>query len=191
MSPVAFMKALYSELRLSEISEIESACLMRVLAKPELDNQIILNEFACIMENFGVPLMEQTLSEDEDYIPEGEEKPKSYNLDNIDANGLEILSLVARYLLKEYLHPREFFGKIVKQNVDVKTDKKVYKVDIMKQKDFYLKIKISNIRKTLEENQSLNKELCLDTKTHPEMFNVKKFVRALEDIAEEEQELIF
>lgn len=191
MSPVAFMKALYSELRLSEISEIESACLMRVLAKPELDNQIILNEFACIMENFGVPLMEQTLSEDEDYIPEGEEKPKSYNLDNIDANGLEILSLVARYLLKEYLHPREFFGKIVKQNVEVKTDKKVYKVDIMKQKDFYLKIKISNIRKTLEENQSLNKELCLDTKTHPEMFNVKKFVRALEDIAEEEQELIF
>ena len=145
MSPVAFMKALYSELRLSEISEIESACLMRVLAKPELDNQIILNEFACIMENFGVPLMEQTLSEDEDYIPEGEEKPKSYNLDNIDANGLEILSLVARYLLKEYLHPREFFGKIVKQNVEVKTDKKVYKVDIMKQKDFYLKIKISNI----------------------------------------------
>ena len=89
------------------------------------------------------------------------------------------------------MHPREFFGKIVKQNVEVKTDKKVYKVDIMKQKDFYLKIKISNIRKTLEENQSLNKELCLDTKTHPEMFNVKKFVRALEDIAEEEQELIF
>ena len=31
---------------------------MRVLAKPELENHIILNEFALIMENFGVPLME-------------------------------------------------------------------------------------------------------------------------------------
>ena len=27
---------------------------MRVLAKPELDNAVILNEFVIIMENFGV-----------------------------------------------------------------------------------------------------------------------------------------
>lgn len=27
---------------------------MRVLAKPELDNAVILNEFVMIMENFGV-----------------------------------------------------------------------------------------------------------------------------------------
>ena len=61
----------------------------------------------------------------------------------------------------------------------------------MKVKDFYLKIKIANIRKTLEENKSLNLELCLDPKTHPDVFNMKMFVRALEDIAEEEQEQIF
>lgn len=75
--------------------------------------------------------------------------------------------------------------------MEVKTDKKVYKVDIMKQKDFYLKIKIANIRKTLEENESLNKELCLDKIKHADVFNIKNFVRALEEIAEEEQELIF
>jgi hypothetical protein len=34
---------------------MEAACLLRVLAKPELDNAIILNEFTMIMENFGVP----------------------------------------------------------------------------------------------------------------------------------------
>lgn len=44
---------------------------MRVLSKAELGNAIILNEFALIMENFGVPLIEATLSDDEDYIPEG------------------------------------------------------------------------------------------------------------------------
>lgn len=58
----------------------------------------------------------------------------------------------------------------------------------MKVKDFYLKIKIANIRKTLEENQSLNLELSLDPKGHPDVFNMKMLVRALEDIAEEEQE---
>lgn len=36
---------------------MEVACLMKVLAKPELDGAVILNEFALIMENFGVPMV--------------------------------------------------------------------------------------------------------------------------------------
>ena len=36
--------------------------MMRVLAKPELGNAIILNEFALIMENFGVPIVEATIN---------------------------------------------------------------------------------------------------------------------------------
>ena len=54
-------------------------------------------------------------------------------------------------------------------------------------KDFYLKIKIANLRKTLTENISLNRQLCLDPKTHPELFDVRNFIRCLEDIAETEQ----
>jgi hypothetical protein len=46
---------------------------MRVLAKPELESHIILNEFALIMENFGVPLMETTIFTDDenDYMAVG------------------------------------------------------------------------------------------------------------------------
>ena len=42
---------------------------MKVLAKPELENHIILNEFVLIMENFGVP---DNLDDDEedDFIPD-------------------------------------------------------------------------------------------------------------------------
>jgi hypothetical protein len=36
------------------LSELEAACLLRVLTKPELENAIILNELVLIMENFGV-----------------------------------------------------------------------------------------------------------------------------------------
>ena len=44
---------------------------MRVLAKPELDSSVILNEFVMIMENFGVP---DSMEDDEfdDYIPDTE-----------------------------------------------------------------------------------------------------------------------
>ena len=57
-------------------------------------------------------------------------------------------------------------------------------------KDFYLKIKIASIRKKLTENDSLNKELCLDNKTYPNLFNVKIMVKALEEVAEQEQALL-
>ena len=54
MSPIAFLEGC-KEVGLDELSEMEAACLLRVLAKPELENAIILNEFVMIMENFGVP----------------------------------------------------------------------------------------------------------------------------------------
>ena len=76
--PGAFIEALKTELGLPELSDLEIACLMRVLAKPELGNAIILNEFALIMENFGVPLVEDD---------EADDKP-DYNLNNVDDEGI-------------------------------------------------------------------------------------------------------
>ena len=57
-----------------DVTEMEAACLMKVLAKPELDNAVILNEFVLIMENFGIPAL--GLEEDEyenDYVPDTDE----------------------------------------------------------------------------------------------------------------------
>ena len=45
---------------------------MRVLAKPELDNSVILNEFVMIMENFGVMDQLDGDEDSEDYIPDTE-----------------------------------------------------------------------------------------------------------------------
>lgn len=141
------------------------------------------------MENFGVPLIDgATMSDDEDFIPEGDEKPRGYDLKRVDEEGMQIMIDLARYLLKEYMHPREFFGKAIKNLDEVKTADKTFRVDTMPLKDFYFKIKIANLRKTLVENESLNREMCLCTKKYPLLINVKNFIRALEDIAEVEQE---
>ena len=53
-----------------------------------------------------------------------------------------------------------------------------------------MRIKIANIRKRLAENESLNKELCLDRKTHKDLINVKIMVKTLEELAEEEQKAL-
>ena len=55
LSPVGFLEGVKEAAGIEDLSEMEAACLLRVLAKPELDNAIILNEFTMIMENFGVP----------------------------------------------------------------------------------------------------------------------------------------
>jgi hypothetical protein len=65
---------------------------------------------------------------------------------------------------------------------------KTYRVDTLKMSDFYLRIKVANIRKMLTPNDSLDKELCLDPVLYPDVYNIKIFVRALEEIAEQEQE---
>jgi hypothetical protein len=81
--PSQFLKALNSELSIRDLTELQVSCLMKVLAKSDLANHIILNEFALIMENFGVPILDHTLDSDEEdfYIPEGEDKPRAYDLD--------------------------------------------------------------------------------------------------------------
>lgn len=47
--------------------------MLRVLAKPELDNAIILNEFIMIMENFGVVDNFEDDDDDDDYIKTDDE----------------------------------------------------------------------------------------------------------------------
>ena len=78
MSPVAFLEGV-KELGLGsgigiDLSELEAACLLRVLTKPELESAIILNELVLIMENFGVPDNGEDLDEDDDddYLPDEE-----------------------------------------------------------------------------------------------------------------------
>jgi hypothetical protein len=75
MSPIAFLEGI-KELGLDDLSEMEAACLLRVLTKPELDSAIILNELILIMENFGVvDNYEEDEDEEDDYVPDEENDP--------------------------------------------------------------------------------------------------------------------
>lgn len=81
LSPIAFLEGV-KELGLDNLSELEAACLLRVLTKPELESAIILNELILIMENFGVIDNYDEDDDEDDYEPdeegeeEGDETPK-------------------------------------------------------------------------------------------------------------------
>lgn len=88
MSPIAFLEGI-KDLGMQDLTEMEAACLLRVLTKPELDNAIILNELVLIMENFGVVDTFEDDDED-DYEPDEEEETKQEeakaNKDIMDVN---------------------------------------------------------------------------------------------------------
>lgn len=52
----------------------------------------------------------------------------------------------------------------------------------MQTKEFYLRMKLASIRKTIKENDSLNDFLHL-SKEHKTLFKVQKVIKALETVA--------
>lgn len=75
MSPRGFLEGV-RELGFEDVTELEAACLMKVLAKPELDNAVILNEFVLIMENFGIPAIIEEDEYENDYFPDSDAEPQ-------------------------------------------------------------------------------------------------------------------
>jgi hypothetical protein len=76
-------------LGITQLSELEIACLMRVLSKPEIDHSIVLNELNLVLENFGIIIHE----EDKEVIQEEAEKKKQ--------------KLNKKKLIKNFIHSAE------------------------------------------------------------------------------------
>jgi hypothetical protein len=49
-----FLECLSDVLGISTLQEIEVACLMRVISKPEIGHAILLDEIMQIMDSFGI-----------------------------------------------------------------------------------------------------------------------------------------
>ena len=85
------------------------------------------------------------------------------------------------------MHPREFFGPTIKKEI---IGNKKCKVEVIKHHDFYLRLKLASIRKKLKENVSINTFLAINGDKYPGFVQVKRMIKALEIIAEGEQEIM-
>lgn len=216
---------------LSELTKVEVDCLMGVLSKPQLDGYILLNEFALIMENFGIPILAEDEEFENDYEPETkdgekpaeeEEAEKKEDADtkaegapddpdtlaarfrkanelakkskaknpliikwsSLAPRTVKLLRKLARFLLERYMHPREFFGPTIYKELLSGCKQKI---EVIKLNDFYLRLKLASIRKKLKEKPEVNSFLAVDGDKFPGLVHVKKLIKTLEIIAEQEQ----
>jgi hypothetical protein len=78
------------EVGFEDVTELEAACLMKVLSKPELDNAVILNEFVLIMENFGIPPFSEEEEFENDYVPDSDDEKDEVEKKEEDADKNEL-----------------------------------------------------------------------------------------------------
>ena len=84
-------------------------------------------------------------------------------------------------------------SKTLVNSEPIKTEiigKRKNKVEIIKLHDFYLRLKLASIRKKLKEIPSINKCFAIDGDKYPGLIQVKRMIKALELIAEGEQEIM-
>jgi hypothetical protein len=157
--------------------------LINVLAKPQLENTILLSELIDIMENLGIPESgfsangddeqhDQHEQEDVDNKydqAEAEESPEPVNSEKTKKKGLDLNSLTDDsknlllnfliFLESENMSVSNFFAD-VKYEQQVKTKKKQSTVDIVPAEDFF---------RLIEENYEIVSDVNLTEEVKSEL----------------------
>ena len=130
---VAGMEAL----QIDDLREQEITYLLKVLCKPELENQILMQEFMQIMENFGLyddPNQQQQQFEGQQDAAGRHEK--QLDLSALDEKSVKIMVMLMLFLIENNMTVVEFFEPgIFQQNV--KSKNKQQMLDIIKSEDFF------------------------------------------------------
>ena len=144
LSPLAFVEGLKRLELDGEFSDVEVTCLMNVLAKPQLDNAILVEELLTIMENFGIgddePAEESQEPTGKEEAAEGSgkkpRKKKGVDLDQLEDEGFMLLYRLTEHLLqkKDGSFYELFEGFVYEQLVKTKTKQSV--VEIINKDDF-------------------------------------------------------
>lgn len=197
--PTSFLDGI-QKLGITDFSDLENAWLMNVLAKPQLENTILLDELIDIMENLGIPdgeggQVQQDLGAQESVEPDqeaskptesGKQKKKGVDLNGLSDDSKNLLLNFVIFLESESMTAANFFQE-VKYEQMIKTKKnKQSSVDIVPADDFFRLMEenyeiVSDVNLTEEVKKELQEILWLDA-NYKELLFMKKIDKALNEI---------
>jgi len=198
LSPIGFLEGI-KDLGITDLEEVEVACLMRVLTKQDLENAILLRELIVIMDNFGIkdePAAADDLGEQEvEATPAtdgGKKKKKKKNADGkpldlsqLDEKSVKIMAKLMIALMELNVSLYDFFDGFIYEQA-VKTKTKQNTVEILNASDFYSQLEKSGVRKSSKEHDNLTKFLQLDP-NYPNLLMLKKIAKTLDEMAKNEE----
>lgn len=189
---------------MTDLEEVEVACLMRVLTKADLENAILLRELIVIMENFGIQddegagnagegrpdgdsSIEKSGLKKKENASSGKKQASAAQLDlsQLDEKSIKILAKLMLALMELNVSLYDFFdGAIYEQLVKTKTKQNV--VEIIAAKDFFELLQARGVRKNPNAHDNLQKFLQLDP-NYPHLIMLKKVAKALDEMAKNEE----
>lgn len=203
LMPMSFLEGLRA-LDLNDFSELEIACLMNILAKPQLENAILVEELVSIMENFGIvegqmegnpETLNSSLNESQSRDasqspPDGSKKRKGLDFSQVGPGEVFLIRELAEYLKLNKISLTQFLGESVFQQ-QVKTKTKQSTVEIIQADDLFDLIYSIQIVPKLPEPDQIQLEdnvkvfLCLD-QAYLDMILLKKLTKAINEVSERE-----
>jgi len=192
--PTSFLDGI-QKLGITDFSDLENACLMNVLAKPQLENTILLDELIDIMENLGIPenegdspqAQQDTENNESPEAAQNDDKPKKKGFDvtGLSEDALTLLLNFLMYLEQESMTTSNFFES-VKYEQQVKTKKKQSTVDIVPADDFFRLLEETNeiladVDLTDGVKLELQELLWLEA-NYKDLLFLKKIDKALKEI---------
>ena len=159
------------QLGITQLNELEIACLMRVLSKPELDHAILLAELTLVLENFGLQQEkeENTGERKKQKINKKKQMREAVNGGGDDRLYTGLREVVARVDVGRLMELVR--GKSYEQAV--KTKKKEIKMELIRRDDFYSVVKeATHIDLHSGVETSMERLLQIDGK-YADIFQVK------------------
>lgn len=119
LSPYDLLQGI-KDLGIDDLQKIEVTYLMKVLSKPDLEGNILLQELLQIMENFGLsgeaeseaPIDEMQPEEAEETSnasPPKKKNEKPLDLSKLDQKSVKMMVMLMLYLLEQNMSTAEFF----------------------------------------------------------------------------------
>ena len=165
---------------MKDISPLESACLIRVLAINEQEEYIRFNDLAQILEDYGI--VEEESEEDQG---EGKGSGQFLNFEMLDNISMVLMLALTEYLIQAKVPLYQLLGNaIYKQGVKTKARQK--SVDLINSKDFFAVLEQIGVKLEEDEHENLKDFLCLDPKFKDKLY-VKKIKKAIEEFAFNEE----
>ena len=166
LSPMGFLEGIKS-LGINDLEEIDVACLMRILTKPDIENAILLQELIIIMENFGITEGATDNKQEEETPTRAKSTKKKaeagIDLQTMDEKSIKILAKMMLALMELNVSLHDFFdGVIFEQLVKAKAGKNgasARKVEIIDSKDFFEYLMARGVRKSSKPHPPLMKIL--------------------------------
>ncbi|CAI2363378.1 unnamed protein product [Moneuplotes crassus] len=175
LTPEGFIEGIH-QLGIEDFTELDVACLINLLSRPELEDLILIEELEILKDTdklkslidemleknaFSQDQTSEGREEQQENPPNGKAQKKNFNLDSAGDRSICVIYLLIDFLIRNDLSTYTYFGNKIYQQL-VKSKSKESTVELIAAKDFFdvlqQEVVTEEFLETIDDSKPLLKE---------------------------------